>query len=355
MHFYDPLLYPFAVLYQAATGFRNKLFDTGTKKSTVFEVPVVVVGNLSLGGTGKTPMVEFLIRTLQGQVNLGVISRGYRRKSNGFVLADDSSTVDELGDESFQIFQKYGETVSVAVGEERALAIPMLLAERPTTNLVLLDDAFQHRYVKGDCYLLLTTFQNPFFRDRILPLGTLRESASGAQRADVVIVTKCPPGMSEDIKNEYRTKIRKFSRKDTPILFSAIKYETPVPVLSNGKRINETVIVVSGIASNEVMLDWVNHHYKVVEVLAFPDHHRYSVMDVEKIMETYRKFKDSQPSIITTEKDAVKLKADLFLPYWSEIPIFALPIAVDLSREDEAVIEKMVQQVIKEKKYSREE
>ncbi|HSI74359.1 MAG TPA: tetraacyldisaccharide 4'-kinase [Lunatimonas sp.] len=355
MHFYDPLLYPFAFLYQAATGFRNKLFDIGTKKSTAFTVPVVVVGNLSMGGTGKTPMVEFLIRTFQKQANLGVISRGYRRKSNGFVLADKSTKVEELGDESFQIYQKYGDRVSVAVGEARALAIPMLLAERPSTDLILLDDAFQHRYVAGDCSILLTTYQKPFFRDRILPLGTLRERASGAQRADVIVVTKRPTGMSELEKDEYRSQIRKYCRKDIPILFSGIKYGAPVPVVPNGKQMKESVVVVTGIASNEAMLGWVNQRYKVLEVLSFPDHHRYSVLDVEKIVAVCRKFDSDQPGIITTEKDAVKLKADFFLPYWSEIPIFALPIAVDLSREDEEVIKKMVQQVVKEKKYSREE
>ncbi len=355
MRFYDPLLYPFAVLYQGATGFRNKLFDIGTKKSTVFTVPVVVVGNLSMGGTGKTPMVEYLIRTFQHQVSLGVISRGYRRKSMGFVLADESTAVEELGDESFQIFQKYGDNISVAVGESRALAIPMLLAERTSTNLILLDDAFQHRYVKGDFSILLTTYQKPFFRDRILPLGTLRENASGAQRADAIIVTKCPPKIREVTKNDYSAQIRKFCRKEIPVLFSGIKYGTPVPVVPNGKELKNSVIVVTGIASNEAMLDWVGQQYKVLEVLSYPDHHRYSVMDVEKIIGTYRKFADDHPSIITTEKDAVKLKADLFLPYWSEIPIFALPIAVDLSKEDEEVIESMIQKVIQEKKYSREE
>ncbi len=355
MHFYDPLLYPFAFLYQAATGFRNKLFDIGTKKSTVFMVPVVVVGNLSVGGTGKTPMVEFLVRCFQDHVKLGVISRGYRRKSRGFVLADESTSVEELGDESFQIYQKYGERISVAVGEARALAIPMLLAERPSTNLILLDDAFQHRYVAGDCSILLTTYKKPFFRDRILPLGTLRESAFGAKRADVIIVTKCPMEMAEYEKEDYRRQIKKFSGNDIFILFSSIKYGAPVPVVSNGKQIKKTVLVVTGIASNEGMLEWIRQGYNVLEVMSFADHHRYSVADVDKIVETYHKFKDNQPAILTTEKDAVKLKADLFLPYWSEIPIFALPIEVDLSKQDEEIIKKMVQQVIKEKEYFREE
>lgn len=355
MRFYDPLLYPLAFIYQAATGFRNKLFDIGTNKSTVFTVPVVVVGNLSMGGTGKTPMVEFLIRSFQEHTNLGVISRGYRRKSKGFVLADKSTSVEEIGDESFQIFQKYGNRVSVAVGEARALAIPMLLAERPATDLILLDDAFQHRYVAGDCSILLTTYQKPFFRDRILPLGTLRENPSGAQRADSIIVTKCPLRMPDFEKDEYRNQIWKHCRKDVPVLFSGIKYGVPIPVVPNGKQIKESAVVVTGIASNEAMMGWVSQHYKVLEVLSFPDHHRYTLTDVEKIVGAYRKFKDDQPAIITTEKDAVKLKVNNFLPYWSEIPIFALPIEVELSREDEVVIKTMVQQVIKEKKYSSEE
>jgi tetraacyldisaccharide 4'-kinase len=354
MRFYDPLLYPFAVLYKVATGFRNKLFDIGTKKSTVFTVPIVVVGNLSMGGTGKTPMVEFLIRAFQDQMRLGVISRGYRRKSKGYVLADISTSVDELGDESFQIFKKYGNRLAVAVGEERAIAIPMLLADRPETNLILLDDAFQHRYVAGDNYILLTTYKMPFFQDKILPLGTLREDAKGAKRADAVIVTKCPTSLPEAVKNEYRRQIKRFSKPGAPILFSGIKYGVPIPVVKNGRSIKKSLIVVTGIASNEAMLDWISQRYEVLEILTFPDHHRYTKFDVEKIIGLYKKYSDFQPAILTTEKDAVKLNAGLFIPYWSEIPIFALPIEIDLSKADELVIVNMVQQVIKEKRYSGE-
>ena len=355
MRFYYPFLYPFALLYLAATGLRNKLFDIGTKKSAEFTVPVVVVGNLSMGGTGKTPMVEFLIRAFQNKATLGVVSRGYRRKSRGFILADKSTKVEELGDESFQVFQKFGDRISVAVGEIRALAIAMLLAERPKTNLILLDDAFQHRYVNGDCSILLTTYQKPFFQDEIVPLGSLRESATGARRADAIIITKCPQPLSEIKKKEFENKIRKFCKPDIPILFSGIKYGAPVPIIENGREIQSSVIVVTGIASNEALLDWISKRSKVLNILTFPDHHRYSKVDVEKIVASYHRFMDFQPYIITTEKDAVKLKADHFLPYWSEIPIFALPIEINLSKEDEEVIVKMVQQVINKKKYIGEE
>lgn len=354
MHFYDPLLYPFALIYQAATGFRNKLFDIGSKKATSFSVPVVVVGNLSMGGTGKTPMVEYLVRVFQDSMRLGVISRGYRRKSSGFVLADQSTQVEAIGDESFQIYQKYGQKVAVAVGEARALAIPMLLAERPEVNLILLDDAFQHRYVAGDCSILLTTYQKPFFNDRILPLGTLREHASGARRADIIVVTKCPE-LNASQKDAYRRQIWQLTQRETPVLFARIKYGEPFPVLKTTRPIQNSVILVTGIASNEAMIAWVAATYHIVDVFAFPDHHRYTVADVRKVAASYTKNLGLDPVVLTTEKDAVKLNGEIFLPYWSEIPIFALPIEMNLPKEEEAIIEKMVWRVIKEKQYTSEE
>src|SRR5690554_5240272 len=308
MRLFDPVLYPFSWLYEGITRLRNRMFDLGMKKSVSLEVPILVVGNLALGGTGKTPMVEFLIRHLKEKHQIASLSRGYGRKTTGFYLAERGMSPKDVGDEPFQIFQKFGGEISVAVGEERILAIPQILADRPETNLIILDDAFQHRYVKGDLNILLTTFQKPFFEDRILPLGTLREHPEGAQRADVIVVTKCPVTLTESIRAEYQRKIRKFAGPDCVILFSGLKYGEPYGVVKNEGKIASPVILVSGIAHNQVLESEVKSRYDLLETLEFSDHHQYSEKDLLQIQSVCNKYKGKNPVVLTTEKDAVKLK-----------------------------------------------
>lgn len=349
MRFYDPLLYPFAALYSLATGWRNHLFEIGSKKSISFTVPVIVVGNLSVGGTGKTPAVEYLIRYLQDRFKLAVISRGYKRKTSGFLLADTAVTPEEIGDEPFQIFRKFGNRVAVAVGESRVLAITHVLAERPETEIILLDDAFQHRYVKPDLSILLTTFRKPFFEDRILPLGTLRESRKGAGRADIVVVTKCPSVMTETKKDAYRGEISAYVKMEVPVIFAGIRYGEPFRISGGSSTIGRAVIVVTGIASNRDFLEEVQKNHEVLEVRDYPDHHRYRASDIKDMVALYSKHIAKQPSLLTTEKDAVKLNVPQFLPFWTEIPIFALPMEMDLSEADRRLITTMVLDTVKKK------
>ncbi|MCC5939498.1 MAG: tetraacyldisaccharide 4'-kinase [Lunatimonas sp.] len=351
MRFYDPFLYPFAALYSLATRWRNHLFEIGSKKSTSFNVPVIVVGNLSVGGTGKTPAIEYLIRQFQDRYRLAVISRGYKRKTSGFLLATSEMGPDDIGDEPFQVFQKFGEKVAVAVGESRALAIPQVLAERPETEVILLDDAFQHRYVVPDLAVLLTTFHKPFFEDRILPLGTLRESRRGAVRANAVVVTKCPNTLNDAKKAAFHQEIIAYAREGAPIIFAGIRYSEPIPISKGTQIIGKAVIVVTGIASNRDFLEEVRKRYEVLEIRDYPDHHRYSVADIKDLEVLYRKHISKQPSILTTEKDAVKLNVPQFLPFWSEIPIFALPMEMDLSETDRRIITTMVLDTVKKKNY----
>jgi tetraacyldisaccharide 4'-kinase len=351
MRFYEPILYPFAVLYSLATTWRNHLFDIGSKKSTSFLVPVIVVGNLSVGGTGKTPAVEFLLRHLKSIFSLAVVSRGYKRKSSGFLLASDATHPWELGDEPFQLYQKFGADVTIAVGESRALAIPQVLAERPQTNLIILDDAFQHRYVQGDLYLLLTTYQKPFFTDRILPLGTLREDPKGANRADAVIVTKCPEGIEGEEKKDYAEKINRYTRSGIPVFFASIRYGVPMQISEGDHFLAGSVIVVSGIASNTGLLEEAKRRFEVLEVLEYPDHHHYRQSDLDVISNLFLKHKEKFPILLTTEKDAVKLKVPEFLPFWTEIPIFALPMEMCLAEEDLQRLMEMIFEKVKIKGY----
>jgi tetraacyldisaccharide 4'-kinase len=350
MRLSDPVLYPFSFLYDRITRFRNRMFDLGMKKSILFDVPTIVVGNLSWGGTGKTPMVEYLIRQLKGQYQIATLSRGYGRKTSGFLLADEGLSSRDIGDEPFQIYSKFGKEVTVAVGEERILAIPQILAEREDTELILLDDAFQHRYVKADVNILLTTYQQPFFKDRVLPLGTLREHPTGANRADVIVVTKCPDGLDTPTKEHYIHKIREYAKADTPVIFAGLKYGEAYPIFT-GKPLGEDsqAILLSGIANNEVLKVEVKSKYALLEVLEFPDHHKYSDKDLQHLFSLYQKHADKKPVVITTEKDAVKLKENKSLHYLTEIPIFALPVEIKLNPTDEDALLSLMAKIIREK------
>lgn len=350
MRWYDPLLYPFAVIYDGITQYRNRMFETGKKKRISFLIPTVVVGNLNLGGSGKTPMVEFLIELLLPHLKLATLSRGYGRKTKGFLLANDDLSPTEIGDEPFQIFEKFGKEVAVAVGEKRILAIPEIIYQKPETELILLDDAYQHRYVKGDYSILLTTFQNPFFRDRILPLGTLRENINGAKRADVIVVTKCPDDLSENEKDKYKKEINNIAK--VPVLFSGIQYGDPIPIYNQHSKLFKKVILVSGIANNQLFVSEVKRRYEVVETITFEDHHRYKEADLSKISSLVKKHQGS--IVLTTEKDAVKLKNQSFYKYLAEIPIFALPIKIKLAEKDKEFLFKQITKIVKDKAYIRE-
>lgn len=349
MWLYDPVLYPFSLLYDGITRFRNRMFDLGMKKSINFEVPTVVVGNLSLGGTGKTPMVEFLIKKFKSQYHIVTLSRGYGRKSSGFLMVKDGLSPQEVGDEPFQIYSKFGREISVAVGEERILAIPQILAELPYTNLILLDDAFQHRYVKGDINILLTTYQKPFFRDRVLPMGTLREHPKGAQRADIIVVTKCPANLDHRTKEDYEVKIRAFSGIECLIVFGQLKYGLPYNVFEQDLKISHYVILLSGIADNQMLIEEVRKDFELLETLEYSDHHTYTDIDLTNLLEVYAKHARLNPSIITTEKDAVKLKDVKFKKYLKEIPIFALPVEISLTELEEEALLKLTTKAIGKK------
>jgi len=350
MRWYDPFLYPFSLLYDGITRYRNSMFDSGKIRSTQFLIPTVVVGNLNLGGSGKTPMVEFLVESLKNNHRIATLSRGYGRKTKGFLVAEPYLGPTDLGDEPFQIYSKFGNEVTVTVGEERIMAIPQIIYHRPETELIILDDAYQHRYVKADFNILLTTFQNPFFNDKVLPMGTLRESAESANRADLIIVTKCPNSLSGHEKSLFENEIRKYA--DAPVLFAGIKYGNPEPLLCLDSKIKKKAILVSGIANDSLFKEEAGQRFEVVETITFADHHRYTIADVRRILETVKKYEKAM--VLTTEKDAVKLKDRAFHEYLVEIPIFAMPIKVDLAEADGQYLIERITKTVKDKAYIRE-
>lgn len=352
MHWYSFLLYPFALLFNLVTRLRNSFFDQGWLKSTESPIPTILVGNLSVGGTGKTPMVEYLIRSLKDDFKLGTLSRGYGRSSKGFLEANQASNPQILGDEPFQIYKKFGSEIQVFVGEDRVAALQKIKAGKDSPQVMILDDAFQHRSVKAHLNILLTTFQQPFFSDYLLPAGRLRESRSGAKRADLVVVTKCPEEITEGLRNEFKNQISHYAGLKTPVLFSQIFYGKPYPIVE-GSKFSTSIILLSGLANDELLVKFSRRNFDVLQILSFPDHHEYSESDFAKLKIARQNYSDKDVVLLTTEKDASKVKSMAPEGFMREIPIFVLPILAGFSSEDEEILMQQIhQKVLKKTKAS---
>ncbi len=317
------LLSPFSSLYNFITSLRNQAFDAGLLEKYQSPIPTIAIGNLSVGGTGKTPMTEFLIKNLKVD-NKAVISRGYGRKSKGLLKVDPQGSAVEFGDESLQIAQKF--PIKVWVSEERKLGLKA--AEAEAVDLILLDDAFQHRYVKANRYLMLSRFDQPFFSDHVLPGGSLRESRNGAQRADFIIFTKCPSELSEELKQEYRFRSAYYS--DAPVLFADLVYGDIED--QNSKTINQDlpIVLISGIADNSALLKHLQSNFKIAEVLSFKDHHAFKAEDISAYL---AKAEAGEINIVCTDKDRVKLG-----PLAGDIPLFSVPVEHRFSPEDQKLL-----------------
>lgn len=311
------LLFPFAVIYDLVTRIRNFLFDVGFFKQTTFSIPVIVVGNLSVGGTGKTPQIEYLIRLLKNQFKIGVLSRGYKRETTGFLTLNSDHTAIEVGDEPLQFFKKF-EDVIVAVDANRVEGIQKIVQQN-TTEIILLDDAFQHRKVKGSFYILLTKFDDLFVNDYLLPTGNLRENRRGAKRADAIIVSKCPEDLSENQQEIIRNTIEKYSKN---IFFTSISYAKSLsgnePILVKDLR-NYDVLLLTGIANPSSLLHFLDSNKINYHHLNFPDHHQFSSKDIENIQLKFAVLKGINKIILTTEKDYVRLNSEFKNCYFIEI------------------------------------
>ena len=301
MVFLRKILFPFAVLYGIITSIRNWCYDKGIFKSYSFDIPIIAVGNLSVGGTGKTPQIEYLIRLLQDNYQLATLSRGYKRKTEGFLLASEKETAATLGDEPFQMFQKFPK-ILVAVDVNRKNGIEKLLAQKIKPDVILLDDAFQHRKVRAGLYILLTAYDDLYSDDFILPTGNLRESRRGAKRAQIVVVTKCPNTISEEEKQRIQSKLN--LKSNQKLYFSTIAYDDLVYDANNALPVSEIKLkdklLLAGIAKPDLFFDYLKQPKD--EVLIFPDHHHFTENDIKNIDN-----KAKNQLIITTEKDYVRL------------------------------------------------
>lgn len=313
MNLLRKLLFPFAILYGFITSLRNYLYDKGILKSYSFDIPVIAVGNLSVGGTGKTPQIEYLIRLLSPNYNVATLSRGYKRKSEGFILADAASTSEILGDEPYQYFKKFRD-IQVAVDADRKNGIEQLLNQKSRPEIILLDDAFQHRKVKAGFYILLTAYEDLFCDDFMLPTGNLRESRNGAKRANLIIVTKCPLDITELEQQNIKNKLA----VDLPIYFSSIDYDDKVYNDTESLAVSDLKLtpkmLLAGIAKPKPFFDYLQTDKD--EVMTFSDHHHFSESDILNI-----KSWAIDKIIVTTEKDFVRLNAKILRKQLFYLPI----------------------------------
>ncbi len=339
------LLLPFSFLYKLVTDLRNSVYDSGSKASMDFDRFVISVGNLTVGGTGKTPFVELLIRALESKYNVAVLSRGYKRKTKGFKLADESDDASSLGDEPFQYFIKYGKKSMVAVGEDRALAIPQIISHNPKNEIVILDDAYQHRRVKPQLNILLNDYNRPFYKDLVLPAGRLRESRKHANRADVIVVTKCPKGLNSMEMEGIEKQIKKYSRSETPIYFTGIKYLKPQRLFGN-EEFSNNVFLFSGIANAAPLVKYVSEQYNLIGDKGYPDHHAYSESELKSLLKNFEEVDVKQKCLLTTEKDMVRLvglKEEA--GFLQDCPLFYLPIELYFLRNGDFFADSLLEEV----------
>ena len=315
MNFIRKIVFPFSILYSAIASIRNYCFDKGIFKSYSFNLPIIVVGNLSVGGTGKTPQIEYLIRLLSEKYKIATLSRGYKRKSKGFILADANVNASIIGDEPYQYYTKFP-SIQVAVDANRKNGIEQLLSQNSKPEVILLDDAYQHRKVKAGFYILLTSYNELYSDDFQLPTGNLRENRNGAKRANVIIVTKCPSDLSKQEQANIKCKLANSSKQT--LFFSTIEFDEYV-YSENGKQLvsdiqNVDKLLLAGIAKPQTFFAHLQSNKEVC--LTFSDHHQFTEKDLLEI-----KNKAQNKIIISTEKDFVRLKGSL-----PKKPLFYLPI-----------------------------
>ena len=333
----DYLFRFFSWFYGAGTWLRNKLFDWGLLKQHEFEIPVIVVGNIAVGGTGKTPHVEYIVAKLSTQYNIGVIIRGYKRSTNGFILATDTSTPNDIGDEPYQIFNKFHGRIRLAVSEDRVFGIRELRRLYPDINMIILDDGFQHRHVKPDLSIVLMEYRNMPYDDHLLPYGRLRESIDALRRASIIVVTKCPETINPIDFRLVKNNLNLYPSQG--LYFSRYQYGSLVPLFSDfveeAPRLSDftaddTFMTITGIAHPKPFTRHLRNNYQAtVKSIRFPDHYNFVRSDFDFITSKFNELKGRRKIIITTEKDAVRMVNNPYFPQELKNKVFYLPIHVE--------------------------
>jgi tetraacyldisaccharide 4'-kinase len=350
------LLYPFALMYGLVVWFRNMLFDYQFIKSREFPIPIISVGNITVGGTGKTPLIEYLIELLKEENNVAALSRGYKRKTRKFILASKDSSVNEIGDEPVQIKQKFPD-VQVAVDRRRVNGIEQLMEKIRDLDVILLDDAYQHRYVNPGLSILLIDFNRPITEDRLLPSGWLREQAYERRRANLILITKCP--------DRLKPIERRLIVKDLTLypfqhlFFTKIRYGKPQPVfreagtpvnLDEIKAARPDILMVTGIANPRLYKKHLRGISTRITDLVFPDHHAYTEKDILSITQTFEGLQGPDRYIFTTEKDAMRLRnfTDLAVPIQQYM--YYIPVGIEFLNEDTGNFNAQIQTYVRSNK-----
>lgn len=331
-------LYPFSVVYRLVTGVRNVLYNIGLKKSTKFKTPIINVGNLSVGGSGKSPMVMYLADFLSKNYRTGVLSRGYGRVTKGYGITNYESNYKTVGDEAMQLFERFRNRFVIGVSEERVAGAKKIITDMDL-DVLILDDAMQHRKIKAGFNILMTDYNDPYFKDYVLPAGDLRESRNGAKRANAIVVSKCPSNLTEEKKQYYISRIKPL--KHQKVFFSKINYDETISHYDDLKCLPDNnlayydILLITGIANPRPLVEHLSKFSQKVKHLKFKDHHNFTEQDIKNIISEYKKLGEYK-MILTTEKDYVRLKT---FDYLKDL-IYYWPINVEI--DDKAAFDKMI-------------
>ena len=354
MNFLRLLLLPVAMFYGIVIFFRNLFYDIGILPTKEFEKGIIAIGNLSAGGTGKSPMTEYLIRLLKNDFSIATLSRGYKRHTKGFLIADADSTSFQIGDEPLQFKKKFPDTI-ISVDENRRRGIKKLLSLFPNTETILLDDAFQHRRVKAGLSILLSDYEKMYYDDFLLPAGTLREFHTGKKRADIIIVTKCPENISPVEKRIILKKI--YPEPHQHVFFSHIKYAKPVSVFSEGTLSfdkNISALLLTGISNPKPLEAHLEKKVGTIIPNHYPDHHEYTIVEVNSLVEKFNSISSQNKVIITTEKDAMRLDKPGLVEILNKLPVYYIPIEITFDEKEKEEFNKIITDYVTRtnKKYS---
>jgi tetraacyldisaccharide 4'-kinase len=351
------LLYPFSLIYGAITGIRNFMYNTKILSSYEFDLPVICVGNITVGGTGKTPHTEYIISLLLENFKVATLSRGYKRKSSGFRIANASDHVKEIGDESMQIYRKFPDII-VAVDANRVRGVNSILKEKPETQIIILDDGFQHRKIAPGLTILLTDFNRLMIRDHLLPYGLLRESKNNMKRADVILVTKSPENIPPIQRRIIVKEINKAPYQN--LFFTSFKYKEPVPVLNNvdfdkivldkSLKKGSGIVLVTGIANPLPLKEYLNNYFDEIIHICFPDHHRFNERDLLRIESSFNDLKATHKLVFTTEKDAVRFREIINITHPVKSFFYYIPVGVVFLNNDKDTFDNLILDYVRKNK-----
>lgn len=349
-------LYPVSLIYGLITGFRNFLYNTGILPSTVFPIPVISIGNITVGGTGKTPHTEYLVDLLRKNFRVATLSRGYKRETGDFRIATPMSTVSEIGDEPMQIFSKFPD-ILVTVDKKRVNGAWRIMHYAPDTEVIILDDGFQHRSLTPGISILLSDFERPFMNDDMLPFGNLREHSSNMRRADVILITKCPKNLNPIQKRLILKEIGKAPYQN--LYFTSLSYRSPLPVFDKGmdqfyfdltKCSGSGIVLLTGIANPKPLKEYLHKFFSEIIELAYPDHYSYKKQDIIAITAAYNDMKSSTKYIMTTEKDAVRLREFTDIEDPVKSALFYIPVCITFLNDEKDEFDKLILDYVRKNK-----